>query len=320
MIEVFAGIGGFRLGCEPYFKTVYAVDIDKDCKKTYDINFKTPKLTCQDVMELDIKSIPEFDIFTAGFPCQPFSIAGLKKGLDDVRGDTLMNSFLKIIKVRKPCVVFLENVKNFHTINNGEAYNKLTSELKKYGYYIKSKVINTHTHSILPQNRERIYIVAFNNKHMYDDFKFPNEVSDTTSFRDLLETKVNDKYYYTKDSKIYDKLSPFTTKKNTVYQYRRGNCRENKKGIVPTLTANMGTGGHNVGIILTNDNKIRKLTPRECFNFQGFPKTFKLSGVSDSKLYKQIGNSVSIPIINKIAKCISLVYNKYKNKENEDNI
>jgi len=154
----------------------------------------------------------------------------------------------------------------------------------------------------LPQNRERILIVGFLSKKVADNFSFPTKIKLRKEIQDLLEKNVDEKYYY-EGKPLYDKLKTDVKKKNTAYQWRRKYVRENKSGVVPTLTANMGTGGHNVPII--RDNKgIRKLTPRECFIFQGFPKSYKLPNIADSKLYKQAGNSVSVTVIERVAKHI----------------
>ena len=155
-------------------------------------------------------------------------------------------------------------------------------------------------YSQIPQNRERVYIVCFKNSEDYNKFSFPQQETKTLKITELLEKNVDKKYYYN-NTKYYNILKQDITKKDTVYQWRRHYVRENKNKLCPTLTANMGMGGHNVPLVLDDD--IRKLTPRECFRFQGFPDSFVLpSNLSDATLYKQIGNSVSVPVIEKIAK------------------
>lgn len=156
----------------------------------------------------------------------------------------------------------------------------------------------------IPQNRERIYIVGFLDQNVFDQFSFPDPISLTTSISDYLESNVDEKYYY-KNKSIFKQLEEDITKKNTIYQRRRKYVRENKNNVCPTLTANMWTGGHNVPLIL-DDKGIRKLTPRECANFQWFPSDFQLPNIADSHLYKQFGNSVSISVVEKIAKCMNL--------------
>jgi DNA (cytosine-5)-methyltransferase 1 len=152
----------------------------------------------------------------------------------------------------------------------------------------------------IPQNRERIYIVGFKNKTYSERFEFPSPVPLTTRIVDILEKKIPEKYYYN-GKPLYEKLKSSIKETGRVYQWRRQYVRENKKGVCPTLTANMGMGGHNVPII--KDSKgIRKLTPLECFRIQGFPETYTLPKIADSSLYKQAGNSVSVPVIEAIAR------------------
>ena len=314
IFDAFAGVGGIRLGFELAnndFETIYAIDINKKCKDTYDLNFDKTKLTVDDIAKINIEELPNFDIITAGFPCQPYSIAGHRLALEDKRGKIVYN-LLDIIKNKKPKIVFLENVKNFKTINDGEPYKFVISELEKYGYKTKDKILNTCIYTDIPQNRERIFIIGFLDHTMFDNFEFPIELNNKKSIHDFLED-FNDKYEYTEDDKIYEILKKDVTDIDKVYQFRRHYVRENKNDNVPTLTANMGTGGHNVPIILQkkdNEKRIRKLTPAECFNFQGFPKSYKLPKLSNAELYKQSGNSVTVELIKLIAQNIYKVLNK----------
>jgi DNA (cytosine-5)-methyltransferase 1 len=309
-IDLFAGVGGVRLGFEKAgFTTVFANDFEPACKKTYDLNSKEARLTVMDINKLKISDLPKFDLLLGGFPCQAFSIAGYRKGFDDDKGrGDLFFRIAQIIAKRKPKAFFLENVKNLKTHNKGKTFNVIKKILEDLGYHVKSEILNSMTHGNVPQNRERIFIVGFLDKKSYNNFKFPKEVDLTTNFRELLETSVDGKYYYNGKT-LYSKLKGDIKRKDKVYQWRRKYVRENKSGVVPTLTANMGTGGHNVPIIL-DDKGIRKLTPRECFLMQGFPKTFKLPEIADSKLYKQAGNSVSVPVVERIAKNMMDVLSK----------
>jgi DNA (cytosine-5)-methyltransferase 1 len=245
IFDAFAGVGGIRLGFEKAHKnydTVYAVDYEKKCKDTYDLNFKNIKLTVKDISNLKISNIPDFDIITAGFPCQPYSVAGKRQALDDSRGNIVFK-LLQIIKEKKPKIVFLENVKNFKTINNGEPYKLVTDELKKYGYFVTDAVLNTCVITSIPQNRERIFIVAFLDENICNLFEFPPDSPKKQPISDFLEKNIPDKYYYPDKSAIYPKLINEVIKHDTIYQYRRHYVRENKSGNVPTLTANMGSGG-----------------------------------------------------------------------------
>ncbi len=303
-IDLFAGVGGIRLGFERAgFSTVFSNDFEPACKETFDLNFDSSPLIIEDINKVDNKSIPNFDILLAGFPCQPFSVAGYRQGFKDSKGrGNLFFRITEIIELKKPKVVFLENVKNLKTHDEGNTFKVIKETLEKLGYTVKSKILNTMFYGNLPQNRERILIVGFLSKKVADNFSFPTKIKLRKEIQDLLEKNVDEKYYY-EGKPLYDKLKTDVKKKNTAYQWRRKYVRENKSGVVPTLTANMGTGGHNVPII--RDNKgIRKLTPRECFIFQGFPKSYKLPNIADSKLYKQAGNSVSVTVIERVAKHI----------------
>lgn len=238
------------------------------------------------------------------FPCQPFSIAGYRKGFNDEgRGDLVFN-IIDIIKEKKPRVVFLENVKNLYSHDKGQTYQYIRELIEKEGYYVTEKVINTMNYGDLPQNRERLYIVAFKNKNNFEKFEFPKQKKLKTNLDSILETEGVDSYFYYNNKPLFEKLKDDVVKENTVYQWRRVYVRENKSGVCPTLTANMGTGGHNVPII--KDKKgIRKLTPTECLRLQGFPNNFEFpDDMSRGNRYKQVGNSVSIPVIQLIAERI----------------
>lgn len=176
------------------------------------------------------------------------------------------------------------------------------------GYDVKYGVFNTMEHGNLPQNRERVYIVGFRKEtKLIDKFKFPKPLSLTKRIEDLLEQSVNDTYYYN-SKPLFEKIKDYPFKTGVVYQWRRKYIRENKSGVSPTLTANMWTGGHNVPIIYDKIG-IRKLTPKECALLQGFPESYKFPNISNSYLYKQIGNSVSIPVVARIAKNMMLAIN-----------
>jgi DNA (cytosine-5)-methyltransferase 1 len=312
----FAGVGGIDIGFEVFgkhksdtFEVVYANEIDPYPVKTYELNAKI-KVDNRDIRIVveDMESIPDFDIMLAGFPCQAFSIAGYRKGFDDEKGrGTLFFELIKIIRAKKPSVVFLENVKNLLNHNDGDTFTTIIDALKKEGYVEpQHMVLNAMNYGNSPQNRERIYIVAFRDDEVRKRFIFPEEVKLTTKLSDVIDfkTKIDDKYYYTPGKykgDIYDQLKAEMDTQNTVFQWRRHYVRRNKSNVVPTLTANMGEGGHNVPLVLT-DHGIRKLTPHECFNAQGFPKDFKLpADMTESRLYKQAGNSVCVSVIARIA-------------------
>lgn len=307
-LDLFAGVGGLRLGFENAgFKTVFANDFDKSCKNTYDLNFQPPKLNTDDIWKIDIGKLPDFEILLAGFPCQAFSIAGYRKGFRDERGrGNLFFRVAEIIESSKPPIIFLENVKNLKNHDRGKTFSIITKTLKKLGYTIKAEVLNSMTHGNIPQNRERIFIVGFLDSKKAQAFDFPATIGLTKSFRDFIKDTVPEKYYYN-GKPLYNKIKNSILSEEAVYQWRRKYVRVNKKGVVPTLTANMGTGGHNVPII-KNGMGLRKLTPKECFLLQGFPKSFKLpENLADSKLYHQAGNSVTVTVVENIAKNISTV-------------
>ena len=315
-IDLFAGIGGVRQGFEKSgFETVYANDFDKNCKVTHDLNFNTAKLDNNDVWNVVDKKLPEFDILLGGFPCQAFSIAGYRKGFNDDRGrGNLFFAVADIIKKYKPRAFLLENVKNLYSHDSKRTFSKIKSMLEKdLGYFVDYRIFNSMEYGNVPQNRERIYIIGFKDTNDLYKFKWPKKVKLTKKFTDLLETNVDKKYYY-EGKPLYERLKDYPFKTNTVYQWRRQYVRENKKGVCPTLTANMGMGGHNVPII-KDKNGIRKLTPRECARLQGFPDSYKLpNNLADSALYKQIGNSVSVPVIAEIAKGFNSVFSKPSTK------
>ena len=308
-IDLFAGVGGVRLAFERAgFKTIFANDFEHACKLTYDINCGDAKLYVEDINKLDISKLPEFDVLLAGFPCQPFSIAGYRKGFKDTGRGELFFRIMDILREKRPEAIFLENVKNLRTHGNGKTFQIIKEELESIGYHVKDTIMNSADYGGIPQNRERVFIVGFLNKQVADNFEFPKKILLKRTFKDFLEKNVDEKYYYT-GKPLYNKLKNEVTKKSSVYQWRRQYVRENKKGLVPTLTANMGQGGHNVPII-KDDKGIRKLTPKECFLIQGFPENFKLPNLSDSKLYMQAGNSVTVPVVRRVAQNIMLAFKK----------
>lgn len=310
----FAGVGGIDLGFERAgFKTIYANEIEPKAVYTYETNFDI-KVDNRDIRsvadDLDngVDVIGDIDIILAGFPCQAFSIAGYRQGFLDEKGrGNLFFEVMRIARVKKPKIIFLENVKNLLTHDKGNTFKVIQECLKEEGYHITYKVLNTMQFGNLPQNRERIYIVAFREENSLKKYEWIEPIELTNNLNDILdyETKLDDLFYYTKEKfKRFNEIEDQITKRNTVYQWRRVYVRENKSNVCPTLTANMGTGGHNVPLILTAHG-IRKLTPRECFSLQGFPNSYILpDNLALSHLYKQAGNSVSVSVIERIAKNI----------------
>jgi DNA (cytosine-5)-methyltransferase 1 len=238
--------------------------------------------------------------------CQPFSIAGEKKGFDDIRSNVFWK-LCEIIENKQPEILILENVKNLKTHDDGNTYKIIEDNLKTLGYFIKSSILDTSEITNIPHHRERIYIICFKDKSKYDKFNFKFNIVQNKQINTFLEKSVDNKYYYTDKLKVYNEIKKEVTKhvnQNILYQYRRYYVRENKNNCCPTLTANMGSGGHNVPLLL-DDKGIRKLTPRECFNLQGFPSNYKLPNISDSGLYKLAGNCVTVPVVELIIKKIN---------------
>jgi DNA (cytosine-5)-methyltransferase 1 len=306
VVSFFAGVGGIEYGFEKAggFETIWANEIDKHAAITYRKNFKHCLVNC-DVKEIENSDVPIADVFVGGFPCQAFSIAGYRKGFEDDRGN-LFFEILKFIKTHTPRIVFLENVKNLVSHDNGNTYRVIKEALETYGYKVKKAVLNAKEYGNVPQNRERIYIIAFLNHNDYRNFDFDDldTIPLTKDIKSILDSNVDEIFYYdSKNSAIYDRIIEDINVENIAYQWRRKYVRVNKSGVIPTLTANMGMGGHNVPIIYI-DGRIRKLTPRECFRAQGYGDEFELPNISNSHLYKQAGNSVVVPVIQRIAEGI----------------
>lgn len=312
--SLFAGIGGIDYGFEQAgAKSVWANEIDKYCAITFRANHKDIKLIVDDICNVKGKDIPDVDILAGGFPCQPFSVAGYRKGFEDDRGN-MFHQIMRLVDemeacTNKPRVIFLENVKNLKSHDNGKTFKVIKSELEKRNYIVKEKILNTCEYGNIPQNRERIFIVGFLNKKDADKFEWDNipKIKLTNNINKVIDwnTNVDEKYIYKDDKKCYQLLKENIVEKNIIYQYRRVYVRVNKGGLCPTLTANMGMGGHNVPLILTNKNEIRKLTPRECLMLQGFPKNIVIPNeLCDSRIYKQAGNAVSVPVVKRVAEQI----------------
>ena len=302
-IDLFAGIGGFRIAMQEVGgKCVFSSEWDHYARLTYEANFG--EVPFGDITKINEKDIPEHDVLCAGFPCQAFSIAGYREGFNDKKGrGNLFFDILRIVKLKKPRVVFLENVKNLKSHDKGNTFKIIKQNLEESGYNVFDTVLNTMDYGNIPQNRERIYIVGIKKKkEEKSDFEFPSKLKLTAKIEQILESKVENFFYYEKYD-CYKELKKSVVSRDTVYQWRRKYVRDNKKGVCPTLTANMGTGGHNVPIILDKKD-IRKLTPRECFRFQGYLDKYILPNISLSHLYKQAGNTVSLKVVERIAKNI----------------
>ena len=306
----FAGVGGIDLGFKQAgFDIVFANEFDPNACKTFQTNFNT-KLDSRSILDLPTDNIPDFDVMIAGFPCQAFSIAGKRQGFNDKGRGDLFFELERIFKAKKPKIIFLENVKNLVSHDKGRTFEIIKQSLISNGYHIKFQVLNASQFGVA-QNRERIYIVCFLDKALCDKFEFPKPFQLNKQVSDYLdnESNIDSKYYYKESTPFFNELS-VVSDAQTVYQWRRKYIRKNMSNLCPTLTANMGTGGHNVPLINPQGKRttVRKLTPRECFNFQGYPKDFVLPKLADCHLYKQAGNSVVVPVIKQIAEQIILTF------------
>ena len=299
LIDLFAGTGAFsHVFSEKGYEVVFCNDVEESSEQIVGLNFQTHPFERKDINKIETNSIPPHDVLCGGFPCQPFSIAGKRQGFEDKRSNVFWK-ILDILSFHKPSVILLENVKNLKTHDKGRTFKVITENLEKLGYFLKHSILDTAKVTNIPHHRERIYIVGFLDKERCERFEFPSPTEESKRIIDFLDPDVPQKYYYSDRFKIYNTVKNGVTKhvkENTLYQYRRQYVRENKSNQCPTLTANMGTGGHNVPLLL-DDKGIRKLTPRECFSFQGFPQTYKLPSITDSRLYKLAGNAVSVPVV-----------------------
>lgn len=301
-IDLFAGLGGFRLALESLgAKCVYSSEWDKFAQKVYSENFGD--IPDGDITKIDANAIPNHDILCAGFPCQAFSISGKQRGFEDSRG-TLFFDIARIVRRKKPKVIFMENVKNFATHDNGKTLQVVQSTIESLGYSFHYKVLNATDYGV-PQKRERIYMVCFKNDLHLNEFSFPKPLPLTKCVENLLldETSVSnlyierpDIYYYLKDEKIENKKS---IRLGIVNKGGQGERIYSTKGIAITLSANGGGVFSKTGGYLIN-GKPRKLHPRECARLMGFPDSYKLSQ-NQNQAYKQLGNSVVVDVLQYIA-------------------
>lgn len=301
-IDLFAGIGGIRIPFQELGGScVFSSEWDPFAQKTYRVNFgETPS---GDITQIESSSIPDFDILLAGFPCQPFSSAGLKKGFADTRG-TLFFEIERIIRDKRPKAFLLENVKQLQTHDKGRTLKVILSHIDELDYYVKYVILRAGDFGV-PQNRERTYIVGFD-KHYYDmpedyDFQFPVPACEKTRLGNILESAVDDRYTLT--DAIWEGFKK--RKQNNIDRGAGfGYCLFNEDSpYVSTLVARYYKDGQEILIDQGPNKNPRKLTPRECARLQGFPDNFIIP-VSNSQAYKQFGNSVAVPVIRAIAKRI----------------
>lgn len=307
LASFFAGVGGIDLGFENTGKvrTIYANEVDPYPVRTFEHNFPLT-VDVRSIKDVPSSDIPDVDIVVGGFPCQAFSIEGAREGFKDTKGrGELFFDLLRVISDKRPRVVFLENVKNLVSHDKGNTFKVIMGSLENEGYTCVYAVLNAAEYGNIPQNRERIYIVGFRDEQDASQFEFPNPVPRTTTVRDFVDyTAKLDPSYYSLSPLVAQRFAEAMDDPSAVYQRRRDHVRKNRSGVVPTLTASMGTGGGNVPYVVTEHGP-RKLTVRECFRLQGFPDSFSLPpDMSPSRLYKQAGNSVCVPVIERIADAI----------------
>lgn len=303
--SLFSGIGGIDLGFQQAgFDIIWANEIDSAACKTYRYNFENALLVEGDIHKISAENIPEFDVLTAGFPCQPFSIAGLQKGFKDRDGNHFFE-ITRIIDAKRPKVVFLENVPNLMGHDNGKTFLVIYNGLAQFGYSVYYRVLASNEYGNLPQIRKRIYIVAVRDDIADRVFVYPEQLPLTLQSSDIIKRseKQHEIYYYT-EPEMYQHLASHMNDRKAIYRLTDTEVRWTKNMMCPTLTANMGTHRDRVHVIW-DDFGIRKLTLRECLDFQGFPKEFYFpNSITINDAYKQIGNTVSVPVIKRIAERI----------------
>ncbi len=296
-VDLFAGIGGFRLALESMgAQCVFSSEIDRDASLTYFDNFNDmPK---GDITKIYEKDIPDHDILCAGFPCQPFSISGKQNGFDDARG-TLFFDVARIVKEKRPKIVFMENVKNFASHDSGKTLAVVKKTIEELGYSFNYRVLNASDYGV-PQKRERIYMVCFR-KDMNINFEFPSKINNNKHVIDIIEEddSVSNKLYRCKYpyilSKTDDSFSNQPIKLGIVNNGGQGERIYSIKGIAITLSAQGGGVFSKTGGYLIN-GKARRLTIRECARLMGFPDTFKPC-LKEGQAYKQFGNSVVVDVL-----------------------
>lgn len=250
----FAGVGGIDLGFEETgeFQTVYANEFDNYASETFELNFPKVKVDTRDIHIVPTEDVPKTDVIIGGFPCQAFSIAGYRKGFEDEKGrGELFFELVRMLEEKRPRVALFENVKNLVGHDNGNTFRVICEQLENLGYHYTYQVLNAMNYGNMAQNRERIYIVAFREAGDFSKFQWPLPVPLTKTVKDIIDFKVkeNEKYYYTEGKYKGDiyKLLVEATKDDdinnpAIYQWRRKYVRQNKSGVVPTLTANQGEG------------------------------------------------------------------------------
>ncbi len=314
---LFAAIGGFCRAFRQQGATViWANEVDRFATDTFVANYGDVRHICKPVEELSVAGdcLEPVDVLTAGFPCQPFSEAGEKRGLKDERG-LLYREIIRLLREfgkQKPKLLLLENVRYFRNHDQGKTFRRVQTEIQRCGYWFpeaNAQMLDTATHTHIPQNRKRVFMVALNmDCFSASTFVFPPplprpKLRDPRTFLDL-NKKAPPEYYFQEDSQYHPMFVEAMSNgdRDAFYQLRRSYVRESKQGRCFTLMANMGDGGHNQPVIRDRWG-IRKLTVRECARLQGYDdEWFKIPDhLSRSQVLKQIGNSVTVPLVERIA-------------------
>lgn len=305
VVSLFAGIGGICLGFrEAGFRICWANEKDHAACETYRHNFGDDYLIESDIRKVDMSTIPHAAVLAAGFPCQSFSLGGMQKGFADPRG-TMFFEVIRAASAIQPRIIFLENVENLMEHDHGRTFQTIYASLVELGYYIHYKAMATHEYANIPQTRRRIYIVAFSDLEMSREFQFPNPMPLTKSVMDLIDAsdKKPEIYYYNGDSEFDRYVRQTVTDKRFLYRIFNGSIRKLTNGKCPTLTASMATPKN--AAVLRDNYGVRRLTLKECLAFQGFPEGYyfpKTIRLEDA--YKQIGNSVTVSVIQRITQNI----------------
>ena len=304
--SLFSGIGGIDLGfIQAGHQILWANEMDRDACKTYRTNFPDTMLIEGDIRKTDAKKLPHVDIITAGFPCQPFSVCGKQKGFEDNRGN-LFFEIMRFVDDIQPEIVFLENVANLTKHDNGHTFNIIYNELASRDYYIRYLVADACDYGI-PQHRTRTYILAFRDYEQCQNYRFPEKVRLTKHIFDVIDksAKVDSSFYLPENTPNYQRMAKAIIDDNQIYRFSDYGIQAGKDGISFTLKANMGTWYDREPVIKDNYG-IRKLTPQECLLLMGFPKEFTFPNIPIKSAYKQVGNSVCVPVIKSIVITIRL--------------
>ena len=307
--SLFAGIGGIDVAfSQAGFAVEWAIEKDAACCHTYRNNHPLTRLYENDIRRINPADLPDVDVLMAGFPCQSFSVAGHQRGFRDPRGN-LFYEVERFICEKRPRFVFLENVANLMEHDNGKTFLVIHNVLSDLDYTIRYRVLRASEYGNVPQIRDRIYIVAFKYQEDCDAFVFPEKLELTVDIESVLqrEHKKHSAYYYDQNDPFYMCAKRIVTRRDSIYRIYHDSIKTTQNHMCPTLTASMGIGTNQVPVVL-DDYGLRKLTIQECLDFQGFPQTFRFpQTITINDAYKQIGNSVAVPVVRRIAEKIKML-------------